>query len=424
MATPSRTRSAPGTTLFGVATFVALMGAGYAYNVTFVQLGVTDLGRRVLGLDERAVAGAMEVLALVTAGVALALGVAMVRSGLVASLRSKLRLTAVAVAVQTAATFLAPLVSSHAEYLAWSVVTALALGVAVPATFALTVDLVPVRWRGGAAAGVTAIAYAVAPLLSIGVTVEVLAVPFGLLMVGGTLALAAFGWLDVPIVDAWARQGARPSFAEGRYVRRDVDGSPRLRRRMVTVLALLFVVFFVDSLGFLRLVDTPLYVGQTWGAEDVGPRMTIAVAHVVAAAIGGVLYGALGERALIAWVLGIFAVVHFGYLLDARSGLGDGASLGMPILYAVAVSLYTVVTFAVWADLSTPRTIGLHAALGVAASAWTATFLATGLALRWTEAGVSFERHVALVNGFATPALVALVLAIVWPRRRREAAAA
>jgi MFS family permease len=411
------------TTLAGVATFVALMGAGYAYNVTFVQLGVTDLGRRIVGLDDRAVAGAMEVLALVTAGVALALGFAMVRAGRVRGLRSKLRLTALAVAVQTLATFVAPLVASHAAYLAWLVVTAVALGVAVPATFALTVDLVPVRLRGAAAAGVTAIAYAIAPLLSIGVTVEALAIPIGVLMVLGTLALAAFAWLDVPIVDAWARQGAQPSFAEGRYVRRDADGRVRVRRRMLTVLALLFVVFFVDSLGFLRLVDTPLYVVQTWGAADLGPRIAIAVSHVIAALIGGVLYGALGERALIAWVLGIFAVVHLGYQLDARSGLGDGASLGMPVLYAVAVSLYTVVTFAVWADLSTPRTIGLHAALGVAASAWTATFLATGLALRWAEAGVTFERHVSLVNAFATPALVALVLTMVWPRRRPEAVA-
>ena len=89
----------------------------------------------------------------------------------------------------------------------------------------------------------------------------------------------------------------------------------------------------------------------------------------------------------------------------------------------MAVSLYTVVTFAVWADLSTPDTIGLHAALGVAASAWTATFLATALALRWAAAGVPFERHVALVNGVALPAFLVLLVVIVWPRPRVEAAA-
>jgi hypothetical protein len=115
--------------------------------------------------------------------------------------------------------------------------------------------------------------------------------------------------------------------------------------------------------------------------------------------------------------------VHLGYQFDAQLGLGDGRALGIPILYAVAVSLYTVVTFAVWADLSTPDTIGLHAALGVAASAWTATFLATALALRWAAAGVPFERHVALVNGVALPAFLVLLVVIVWPRPRAEAAA-
>lgn len=151
--------------------------------------------------------------------------------------------------------------------------------------------------------------------------------------------------------------------------------------------------------------------------------MTIAAAHVVAAFVGGTLYGALGERALLAWVLGAFVLVHLGYQFDAQLGLGDGRALGIPILYAVAVSLYTVVTFAVWADLSTPDTIGLHAALGVAASAWTATFLATALALRWAAAGVPFERHVALVNGVALPAFLVLLVVIVWPRPRVEAAA-
>jgi hypothetical protein len=98
--------------------------------------------------------------------------------------------------------------------------------------------------------------------------------------------------------------------------------------------------------------------------------------------------------------------------------LGDGATLGIPVLYAIAVSLYTVVAFAIWADVSTPDTIGLNAALGVAASAWTATFLATALALRWAAAGVAFERHVALVNGVTIPAFLALLLFIVWPRPR------
>ena len=419
-----------GTVAAGIAVFVAFMSAGYAYNVTFVQLGVTDLGRRLVGLGDAQVAGAMALLAVVTAAVAVVVGVWMGRAGIGRDLVRKLRIATVVVAGQTVLTVAAPLVASEGAFLAWVLLTALALGVGVPVTFALTVHLVPVRHRGLAAAAVTAVAYAFAPLGSGDWTIEPLARTFTVGMLFGTVVLAVLAWRDVPLVRAWSRQHERAAFGIGRYLRGgggEGHATPRVRaaarRRLVSVLVLLFVVFFVDSLGFLRLVDTPFYVAETWRSAELGPRLTIAVAHVVAAVVGGVLYGALGERALLAWVLGAFVLVHLGYQIDAQLGLGDGRGLGIPVLYAVAVSLYTVVTFAVWADLSTPDTIGLHAALGVAASAWTATFLATALALRLADAGVPFERHVALVNGVALPAFVLLLLVIVWPRPRPEAAA-
>ena len=424
MVTSPRTGQDDGWTVAaGIATFVLLMAAGYAYNVTFVQLGVTDLGRRLLGLSDGRVAAAMALMAVVTAALAVAVGVWMGRAGVGRDLRRKLRIATVVVAGQTLLTALAPYVPNEGAFFAWVLGTAIALGVGVPVTFGLTVHLVPVPARGLAAAAVTAIAYAYAPLGSGDWTVEPLARTFAVAMVFGTLVLAALGWLDLGLVRRWARQHERRAFGVGRYLRGPGgDAAGATRRRLLVVLALLFVVFFVDSLGFLRLVDTPLYMAETWRAAEWGPRLAIAIAHVVAAVIGGVLYGALGERALLAWVLGAFVLVHLGYQIDARAGFGDGGALGIPLLYALAVSLYTVVTFAVWADLSTPDTIGLHAALGVAASAWTATFLATGLALRWAEAGMSFERHVGLVNAFALPTFLALLLVIVWPRRRPEVA--
>jgi hypothetical protein len=279
----------------GIATFIALMSAGYAYNVTFVQLGVTDLGRRLLGLSDERVAGAMALLAIVTAAVAIGVGVWMGRAGVGRDLRRKLRIAAVVVACQTALTLLAPHVPSPEAFTVWVFATAVALGVGVPVTFALTVDLVPVRRRGAVAGAVTAVAYAFAPLASGDWTIEPLATMFGPAMVAGTIVLAALGWVDLPFVRHLARQHAAPAFGRGRYVRGDGAG----RRRLVGALVLLFVVFFVDSLGFLRLVDTPLYVAETWRSVEMGPRLAIAVAHVVAAAIGGLLYGALGERALL-----------------------------------------------------------------------------------------------------------------------------
>jgi hypothetical protein len=199
-------------------------------------------------------------------------------------------------------------------------------------------------------------------------------------------------------VRAWSLQHADPAFGAGRFTR------PRGPRRgtapapAAAALVLMFGVFFVDSLGFLRLLETPVYMANAWHAAELGPRLAIASTHVLAALIGGVLYASLGERHLLAWVFGLFALVHLMYGIDARMG-GGGAALATPLLYAVAVSLYTVVTFALWADLSTPDDVTVHAALGVATSAWTATFLSTALALRWEAAGVSLREHLASRGG-------------------------
>jgi hypothetical protein len=81
----------------------------------------------------------------------------------------------------------------------------------------------------------------------------------------------------------------------------------------------------------------------------------------------------------------------------------------MPVLYATAVSLYTVVNFAVWADLSTPRTISRNAALGVALSGWTATFVSTALATAWRLDGMDLDRHLSLVAAVAMLFFLALL---------------
>jgi hypothetical protein len=99
----------------------------------------------------------------------------------------------------------------------------------------------------------------------------------------------------------------------------------------------------------------------------------------------------------------------------------NSAPLAMPALYALAVSLYTVVNFAIWADVSTPRTIPLNAAFGVALSGWTATFISTGLALWWQTSGMPLSRHLNIVNALALLFLLAMLVQAYLPRRRPAA---
>jgi hypothetical protein len=114
-----------------------------------------------------------------------------------------------------------------------------------------------------------------------------------------------------------------------------------------------------------------------------------------------VLYAALDERRLFPWIFGTFALVHLSYTFHTWLLPGTATALGLPQLYALAVSMYTVVGFALWADLATPHTIGPVSALGVALSGWTATFLSTALAMQWRADGLALEAHFRLVGALA-----------------------
>jgi hypothetical protein len=388
-------------TVLGYALFTGLMAVGYYYNITFIQLGLEDLGRRSIGIDEMAVGRAMALLAGTTCLVALAAGGWMTYSGASRRFRTKLRLAFVVVVVQTVLTAAVPAVGDERALWLWVLIASFALGIGIPATFGLTVDLVAVRDRGLVAAAVTAGAYLAAGTLPSAWRVDVFASQMLLVMPIGVIGLGVLvlerGGIVRRLVADWSRQHADPAFGRGRFVR---DGAP-VRRSFIAFLALMFGVYFIDSLGFLRIIDTPLFVESAWLADVAGPRLAIAGAHVLAAAIAGVLYYALDARTLFYWIFGLFGMVHLMYGFDLRLPPYESSPLATPLLYAVAVSLYTVVNFALWADLSSPRTIAWRSALGVAVSGWAATFLSTALALRWRVAGMPLERHLGNVEALA-----------------------
>lgn len=395
------------TTLFGYLLFVGMMAAGYYYNLTFVQLGLFDLGERLVGMGEREVARSMAYLALITCATALLFGWMMLGRGWSRNFILKLRVAFGVVLVQTVLTAVAQYIRTEQAFLVWILAASVALGIGVPATFGMTVDLIPVRDRGYVAAIITAAAYFFAAVLSLEWRIETFASQLLLVMPLGVIGLGVFAFKGFSFVEQLAHQHTLPEFGVGRFVRRETGERYRVNRGLPLLIVLMFGIYFVDSLGFLRLIFTPAYMDTSWQSPTLGPHVFIGITHVVGAFIAGALYTGLSERALFPWIFGIFAMVHLMYLFDTLLPGGDGTSLAMPMLYAIAVSLYTVVNFAVWADLSTPKTISLNAALGVALSAWTATFVSTALAVQWRLGGMALGTH------FSVVASVSLVLFIV-----------
>ena len=402
-------------TLLGVLFFIGMMAVGYYYNLTFVQLGLIDLGERILGLSRARVASDMALLAVLTALTAIAVGWWSNRRGWGQNLILRFRLAFGVVLSQTVLTFAAARISSEAGFLAWLVVCSLTLGVGVPVTFSMTVDLVPRRWRGTTAALITSVAYLAANVIPASWQVEDLAAPLYWIMPAGALGLAALAFIPWPFWRHYTRRHLDPAFARGRY---SVSETNRLgiSPRLFGFIVLMFVVFFVDSLGFLRMLETPLFMLTAWQSPSVGVRITIGIVHVVGALIAGVLYDVLNVRALFYWIFGIFSLVHLMYTFSIPSS-SDTLPLTMPVLYALAVSIYTVVNFALWADTATPRTSGLNTALGVAFSGWFATFLSTALAVYWESQGLALDRHLNIVDAIAMLAFVALILLAFRPKK-------
>jgi MFS family permease len=397
---------------FGFLFFVGMMATGYYYNLTFIQFGLLDLGTRLVGMESQQVAMNIALLALMTSAVAILLGLQMNVSGWSRDMRTKLRLAFGVVLIQTALTWLAPHIRSQPAFLAWIVIASFALGVGVPATFGLTVDFVPVRYRGLAGALITAAAYFPAAVLTPDWTIEQFSGRILGLMLAGTAGLGMLAFAPLGFVDRLATQHHLPEYGLGRFVRVDQGGRRIIRRSLLVLLALMFGIYFIDSLGFLRLAETPYFFETAWQSSEPGPRLAIGAVHVMAALIGGVLYTALPEKELFLWIFGIFALVHLMYTIVARSTFTGEPPLAMPLLYAVAVSLYTVVNFAIWADISTPDTISRNSAMGVALSGWTATFLSTALALWMKQGGVSMELHLRIVDSLAVLFFLGVVFLI------------
>jgi hypothetical protein len=326
----------------------------------------------------------------------------------------KLRAAFAAVALQAILTAVAPLLREPGQLLAWVVAASLALGLAVLVTFGLAVDLVPVRLRGHIAAAITAAAYFAAAVLIRSWRIEDLAAQMLAVILPGALALGLLAFAPLPFVRQWSEHHRRPEFGRGRYVPA-LASSARPAWRLAGIVGLMFAVFFIDSLGFLRLVETPHLMAASWTATDLSPRLVIGITHVVAALIGGILYTNLGARHLFFWIFAIFALVHMIYVFQTWLTPTSGGTLAQPALYATAVSLYTVMTFALWADVSTPETVGRNTAVGVALSGWLATFLSTAVALRWAAADMALEAHLRLVDALALVFLLLMLALAVWP---------
>jgi len=401
--------------LVGVLAFVALLSIGYYYNLTFVQLGLIDLGTRLVGMTAQSVSTVMAIFAVSAFGVAAVTGWTMDRVGWSSDLRVKLRILFSVIAVQTGLTMVVGSVTTSSQYLTWVLAGAAAIGVGMPVTFSFMIDFIPIRHRGGIAAAVAGLAFFGAAIYPLQWRIEEFAPVMTAVMVPGVAVLGIVSFRRFDFIDTLARQHER--FGVGRFCRPLPVHTASFA--FWGPLLLMFSVFFIDSLGFLRIIESPAYISTSWQSTDAGVRLFIAVTHIVGAAMAGILYTVFDRRWIWGAVLALFAFTHLLYTFPAPAGVDPPLSL--PLFYVLAVSFYTTLNFALWADLSTPSNIGLHAGLGVGIAGWLASFLSTSLALYSEGVGVTLLDHLRYVNALSLLLAVAFPVALYLRRMRRLA---
>jgi MFS family permease len=394
--------------LAGYGFYVAALTAGYYYNLTFIQLGLVDLGTRLVGMSHREVSMVMAVLALTTLVVAVVSGLMLDRLGWGTDLQVKIRLLLGVIAGQLGLTLVAPTIGTPTGLLVWVLVCSVTLGVGMPVMFSTMIDFIPVRDRGYVAATVAGLAFFIAALYPFDWGIEEFAGVVATAMAPAVLVLALLSFKRFAFIEELGRQ--HHEFGVGRFCRTErVTTSGWL---LWGLIGLMFGVFFIDSLGFLRIVEAPALMAASWQSPDVGVRLFIAVTHVIGALMAGVLYTNFGRRWLFLWIFGLFGFTHLLYTFHLRMGAETTPMLVLPLFYVLAVSFYTTLNFALWPDMSTPATIGVRTALGVGIAGWLASFLSTALALYSEEAGISLLAHLNYVNALALLLLLLLPLGL------------
>ena len=391
-------------TAAGVGVYVSVLTAAYYYNLTFIQLGLTEFGPEEVGLSMESVAAAMGLLAVATLAVTLVSGRLMDRYGWGRNLPLKYRVLFGILLLQSVLTFALELVASFAGFLAWILLCAVLLGTAIPFAFSLLLDLVPAGVRGYAAGTVTACAFALAVLVPFEWTV-------------GNFAPAAVAVL-APAVALLGVLSVSPGILEGPPEQRSghsnapASRSGLLRAPVVAALVLLFGAFFVDSLGFVRIIETPAYVDSAWQSSDYPTRLLLAVTHVAGGVGAGVIYARFRHLWLFFATFVLFATAQLLYAYDIALGGPPILETALPLVYVLAVSSYTTVTFALWPDLATPETVGTYTAVGVGVGGWLATFASTALALASDRGQLGLDVHLTVVGGISI--LFVLLTVLLW----------
>ncbi|MFO8017704.1 MAG: MFS transporter [Promethearchaeia archaeon] len=375
--------------LIGVFFYLIIIVAGFTFIIKFIQLGIPDFIINHLNLSNIDVVGYMMLLALLTASICLIVGYIIDKFNW--RVEEKIKILFLCFLIQT------PLILSFLSFnsvplfILWIILLGVVMGVETPISISLLRDFIRPKYRGIFAAVATAFIYSYGILSPF---------PWN---ISGFIKEISLGLLpSIPIFaiiivfKLFRNEEKKEIFlAEGSFIHYN---------KGLLILAL-FGVIFVDSLGFLRIIETPEIYANVWrGGLEI--KMFLVISHTGFALISGFLY--TKSKPYLILIISLWMI----FLTDLFFALFNETiflSQVLGILYCGAVSMYTIVLFALWADISAPESVGKFSGLGIGIGGWLMTFISTAFSFRFIDT-LSFSMHLLVSSAVSLTFLVLTIL--------------
>lgn len=361
--------------LVGFVFYLLIIVAGYTFIIKFVQLGLPDFIVNYLELKKNAIILFMFYLAVLTSICCLVFGYSLDK--LKWDLETKLKIFFICLVLQTPLILLLFSFNTILLFFLWINLISIIMGLQTPISISFIRDFIRPKYRGLFAGIATALIYSYGILSPF---------PWN---ISGFINELFFGLiLGIPTIMIFI--GLRLFRNKEKQEIFNAKGNFVNYNKTLIIMALIGVIF-VDSLGFLRIIETPHIYANVWrGNFDI--KILLVSSHTGFALLSGFLYSKgkpylilLISLFMITMVDLFFAFLHNLIFLSKVLG----------IFYCGAVSMYTINLLALWGDISTPESIGKFAGIGIGICGWLMTFISTAFSFIFIES-LDFSTHLVI----------------------------
>ncbi|MHA1785422.1 MAG: hypothetical protein ACTSVY_07845 [Candidatus Helarchaeota archaeon] len=369
--------------------FVAFMViGGGVLNLKFIQLGIPALGR-TLNLPELFIIISMFTLGASACTACIIMG--RVLDKFQVNFDQKKVIFLLMSMFNTLFVFLTYFITDFLGYIIWIISLGLVLGTLAAIAYSFLFYLIPQKQRGIFAAILAGIMYLVSASSMEPWTFESFRYQNLIIWPANIVFVVFFLLFDV-------------------FDSEKIEENLKLEKKYDIDLSMFIMIFsfilFLDSFGFLRIIEDPTIVALTW-QSTADFRLYIGIVHFCSALIIGFFYERLKPLNTILISLSLFVISDLMIGLFAFSQL---VRYLYPLFYASAVSIYTFLLMSLLADISDENSLNKNITLGFGILGWFVTYTATSTSLFLNYINVSFNVHLIIAGIIAIPAIIIVLI--------------